>query len=48
MKLMRQDKGQKNCATAFIKAIRDGGPSLIPFEELMEVSRVTIALAEMC
>lgn len=45
MKLMRQDKGQKTCAAAFIKAITDGGTSPIAFEELMEVSRVTIELA---
>lgn len=45
MKLMRQDKGQKACAAAFVQAVRDGGPSPIPFEELMEVSRITIELA---
>lgn len=45
MNLIRQDKGQKNCAAAFIKAVREGGPSPIPFDELMEVSRVTIELA---
>lgn len=45
MNLMRQDKGQKACAAAFSGAIRDGGPSPIAFEELMEVSQVTIELA---
>ena len=44
MKLMRQDKGQKNCAIAFIKAIRNGLDSPIPYEEIMESSRVTIEI----
>lgn len=46
MNLWRQEKGQTACATAFMQAVRDGGPAPIPFEELMEVSRVTIDLAE--
>ena len=45
MRLMRQDKGQKNCAAAFVRAIREGGEVPIPAEELFEVSRVTIELA---
>lgn len=45
MNLWRQDKGQKACAAAFIKAIKEGGPAPIPFEEILEVSRVTIELA---
>lgn len=44
MKLLRQDKGQKACAAAFIKVLREGGPAPIPFEEIIEVSRVSIAL----
>ena len=43
--LWRQDKGQKACAAAFVQAIQAGGPAPIPFEELIEVSRVTIELA---
>lgn len=43
--LWRQDKGQKACVKAFVDAIRNGGTSPIPFDELMEVSRVTIAAA---
>lgn len=42
----RQDKGPEACAAAFVEAIKGGKPSPIPFEELMEVSRVTIELAE--
>jgi predicted dehydrogenase/threonine dehydrogenase-like Zn-dependent dehydrogenase len=42
MKLWRQDKGQKVCAQAFVDAIRVGGPSPIPLDELLEVSRVSI------
>lgn len=41
----RQDKGQKACAKAFIKAIKDGGVSPIPIDELLEVSRITIEAA---
>lgn len=42
----RQDKGQEACAAAFVRAVRAGGPAPIPFEELDEVARVTIDLAE--
>lgn len=45
MNLMRQDKGQKYCTASFTDAIKNGPPSPIPFEELMEVSRITIELA---
>ncbi|MCH4544001.1 bi-domain-containing oxidoreductase [Ochrobactrum sp. A-1] len=44
MNLWRQDKGQKACAAAFVQAIEAGSPAPIPFEELLEVSRVTIAI----
>jgi len=42
----RQDKGQDACVDAFVTAIRNGGPSPIGFEELMEVSRTTLEAAE--
>jgi predicted dehydrogenase len=45
MNLWRQDKGQDACARAFVEAVRSGGPSPIPLEELLEVARVTIAAA---
>ncbi|MBT8421099.1 MAG: dehydrogenase, partial [Gammaproteobacteria bacterium] len=44
MNLWRQDKGQKACAAAFVQAVKHGGPSPIPEEEIFEVSRVSIAL----
>ncbi|MEX2156170.1 MAG: bi-domain-containing oxidoreductase [Gemmatimonadales bacterium] len=45
MALWRQDKGQKQCVAAFVQAVQRGGPAPIAFEELMEVSRVTVAVA---
>jgi predicted dehydrogenase len=45
MNLWRQDKGQKPCAASFVNAIRDSGFAPIPFEEIVEVSRVSILLA---
>jgi predicted dehydrogenase/threonine dehydrogenase-like Zn-dependent dehydrogenase len=45
MNLWRQDKGQKQCARAFLAALRAGGPAPIPFDELMEVSRIAVAAA---
>lgn len=46
MNLWRQDKGQQTCARAFIEAVKKGGPAPIPFEELLESSRVSIEIAE--
>jgi predicted dehydrogenase/threonine dehydrogenase-like Zn-dependent dehydrogenase len=45
MNLWRQDKGQKACAKAFVDAIEGRGPAPIPFDEILEVSRVSIELA---
>jgi predicted dehydrogenase/threonine dehydrogenase-like Zn-dependent dehydrogenase len=45
-KLWRQDKGQRACAAEFVRAVESGGPSPIPLDELLEVSRVTIAVAD--
>lgn len=45
-KLWRQDKGQQACAAAFVEAIRTGSAWPTPFEELAEVSRVAIDLAD--
>lgn len=45
-RLLRQDKGQAACISSFIDAVRDGRPSPIPLDELIEVSRVSIRLAE--
>jgi predicted dehydrogenase/NADPH:quinone reductase-like Zn-dependent oxidoreductase len=41
----RQDKGHRACAAAFLAAVRSGGPSPVPFEEIVEVSRAAIAFA---
>lgn len=46
MRLWRQDKGQKAFAAAFVEAVAKGGPLPIPFEELLEVARVTLTLRE--
>jgi len=46
MNLWRQDKGQKACAAAFVQAVRSGGPSPIPLNELLEVGRVSIQIEE--
>lgn len=46
MSLWRQDKGQTACAAAFMTAIRNGGPPPIPVSEIMEVSRLSIEIAE--
>ena len=46
MKLFKQDKGQTACAKAFVNAIKQGKPSPISYEEVMESSRVSIEVAE--
>jgi len=44
-KLWRQDKGHKAEAAEFLKAVEKGLPAPIPFEELVEISRATFAIA---
>jgi predicted dehydrogenase len=46
MNLWRQDKGQKACAAAFVQAVAKGVCAPIPFEEITEVARVSIEIAE--
>jgi predicted dehydrogenase len=46
MNLWRQDKGQKACVQAFVDAVSSGRPSPIPVDELFEVSRVSIEIAQ--
>lgn len=46
MNLMRQDKGQAACVAAFLDSIENGNEAPIAFEELLEVSRVSIEAAE--
>ena len=45
-RLRSQNKGQKACAAAFVDAIRAGAPAPIPYDEIMEVARVSIEVAE--
>jgi len=42
----RQDKGHSNCVRDFLRAVASNGPSPIPADELFEVSRVVIDVAE--
>ncbi len=42
----RQDKGQAACAAAFVAAVSNGDEAPTPFDELVEVSRATIEIAE--
>lgn len=45
MNLWRQDKGQDACAQAFINALLKNDKAPIPIEEILEVSRISIELA---
>jgi len=42
MNLLGQDKGQSACVDAFVSAVKAGEACPIPYEEVMEVSRVTL------
>lgn len=44
-RLWQQDKGHNACVAAFINAIKQGGDAPIPFEEIVEVSKICIELA---
>lgn len=44
--LRKQDKGQDACVEAFVRTIHQGGFSPISFEEIMDVSRISIEIAE--
>lgn len=46
LNLWRQDKGQNACAAAFLQAIEQG-TAAIPANEIFEVARVTIEVAEL-
>jgi predicted dehydrogenase/threonine dehydrogenase-like Zn-dependent dehydrogenase len=46
MRRFLQDKGQQNCINAFNQAILEGKDSPIPFEEIVEVARVTIEVGK--
>jgi predicted dehydrogenase len=44
--LFRMDKGHAQCAKAFLEAVRDGLPSPIPVDEVLEVARWTLTAAK--
>jgi predicted dehydrogenase/threonine dehydrogenase-like Zn-dependent dehydrogenase len=46
MNLWKQDKGQNACAAAYLQAIEKGAPA-IPVDEIIEVARVSIEVAEL-
>ena len=46
LKLAKQNKGQNECVEAFVNTIKQGGPAPVPYEELVEVSRISIEVAE--
>jgi predicted dehydrogenase/threonine dehydrogenase-like Zn-dependent dehydrogenase len=45
MRLLKQDKGQKACAKAFIDSIRAGEPTPISYSEIMQSSRISIEVS---
>ncbi len=45
MNLFRQDKGQKACVAAYLQAVKGGAPTPIPFDEIVEVTRISIEAA---
>ena len=46
MNLWAQDKGQVSCSKAFMDAVKKGGQSPIPQDEIFEVARVSVDIAE--
>ena len=46
LNLWKQDKGQTACSAAFIDSIKQGAEAPIPADELFEVAKVTIDIAE--
>jgi predicted dehydrogenase len=45
MKLWTQDKGHGAEVKAFLDAVHGGGPPPLPFDEIVEVTRVTLEIA---
>lgn len=45
-RLWRQDKGQQACVNAFVKSVKCSTPAPIPNEEIFEISRLSIEIAE--
>ena len=47
MNLWSQDKGQDTCVDAFMESVRGGGENPIPQDDIFEVARVSVDIAEM-
>lgn len=45
MNLWSQDKGQFACAKSFLEAVKEGGESPIPQDEIFEVARISVDIA---
>lgn len=45
-RLLSQDKGQKEMVRRFLGLVRDGGPPLIPLEDIFAVTRATFGIQE--
>mgnify|MGYP006077029409 CR=1 FL=1 len=46
MNLWSQDKGQDNCVNAFMESLRGGGENPIPQDEIFEVARASVDIAD--
>ena len=46
LNLWKQDKGQAACSAAFIESVKNGTQAPIPANELFEIAKVTIDIAE--
>ena len=46
LKLWRQNKGQVECVEAFVRAVSKGEPAPISFDQVIDVTRKTIQIAE--
>jgi predicted dehydrogenase/threonine dehydrogenase-like Zn-dependent dehydrogenase len=47
MNLYKQDKGQKSCVKAFLQSITNGTQAPIPYDEIIEVSRISIKVSNL-
>ena len=47
MNLWSQNKGQENCVAEFIQSLKEGKKNPIPHDEIFEVARVSVDVAEM-
>ncbi|KPZ52384.1 1,5-anhydro-D-fructose reductase [Pseudoalteromonas sp. P1-13-1a] len=47
MNLWSQDKGQSSCSEAFMNAVQQGGQNPIPNDEIFEIARVSVDIANL-